>query len=243
MPIMRLLVFYLIFISSELNAQATVLVNDLLSKSIDHQNTKFQQIVNTSAPLYNGTAYIKYWNKVIGHPYFNSDQFKSADINYQNFIYRDIPLRYDLVKNQLVILNATKEFEMTIINNYVSDFKINNHLFIKITDSVHEYNPGQGFYELLYNGNASVLAKYFKRIEASLKAEDNTSSFVEYDKFYVFAQNEYHEVKRISDYFNLYKDQKEQLKKYMRKGKLNYSKDPSKTLVSLATYLDTISHE
>ncbi len=241
---MRLLVFYLIFLSSELNAQATVLSNDLLIKSIDHQNTKFQQIVNTSAPLYNGTVYIKYWNKVIGHPYFDSDQFKTADISFQNFIYRDIPLKYDLVKNQLVIFNATKEFEMAILNDYVSEFKINNHRFIKINaDSVHEYNPGPGFYELLYNGHSSVIANYYKRIEASLKAEDNTSSFVKYNKFFVFSLNEYHEVKRISDYFNLFKDQKEQLKKYMRKGKLNYIKDPAKTLVELATYLDTITHE
>jgi|GEM_PF-5972840 hypothetical protein len=241
---MRLLVIYLIFLSSELNAQATVLVNNLLIKSIDHQNTKFQQIVNTSAALYNGTAYIKYWNKVIGHPYFDTDQFKSADITFQNFIYRDIPLKYDLVKNQLVILNATKEFEMAILNDYVSEFKINNHHFIKIiSDSVHEYNPGPGFYELLYNGHSSVIANHYKRIEASLKAEDNTSSFLKYNNFFVFSLNEYHEVKRISDYFNLYKDHKEQLKKYMRKGKLNYAKDPAKTLVSLASYLDTISHE
>ncbi len=68
------------------------------------------------------------------------------------------------MKNQLVILNATKEFEIAIINNLVSEFKINNHSFIKITDSVHEYNPGLGFYELLYNGNASVLAKYYKEL-------------------------------------------------------------------------------
>jgi hypothetical protein len=242
---MRLLVaLFLIFLSSELNAQATVLDQDLLIKSVDHQNTKFQEFVNTSAPLYNGSAYIKYWNKVIGHPYFNSDQFKSADIKYQNFIYRDIPLKYDLMKNQLVILNATKEFEMAIINNYVSEFKINNHSFIKInSDSVHVYNPGQGFYELLYNGNSSVLAKYYKRVEASLKAEDNTSSFIEYDKYFVFANNEYHEVERISDYFSLHKDQKGQLKKYLRKEKLNYAKDPAKALVSLATYFDTLSHE
>lgn len=240
---MRLLVIYLIFLSSELNAQATVSVNDLLIKSIDYQNTKFQQIVNTSAPLYNGSAYLKYWNKVIGHPYFDTDQFKSADITFQNFIYRDIPLKYDLVKNQLVILNATKEFEMAIINNYVSEFTINHHHFIKITDSVHEYNPGQGFYELIYNGNSSILTKSYKRIEASLKAEDNTSSFVQYDKFFVFAHNEYHEVKRVSDYFNLYNNQKDQLKKYMRKGKLNYAKDRGKTLVALATFLDTVIHE
>ncbi len=66
---------------------------------------------------------------------------------------------------------------------------------------------------------------------------------MQYNKFYVFANNEYHEVKRISDCVNLFKDQKEQLKKYIRKGKLNFTKDPQKTLVSLATYLDTISHE
>ena len=242
---MRLLVaLFLIILSCELNAQATVLDHELLIKSVDHQNTKFQDFVNTSAPLYNGSAYIKYWNKVLGHPYFISDQFKSADINYQNFLYRNIPLKYDIMKNQLVILNASKEFEMTIINNYVSEFKIDNHFFIKIkNDSVHMYNPGQGFYELLYNGNSSVLAKYFKRVEASLKAEDNTSSFIEYDKYFVFANNEYHEVEKISNYFSLHKDQKGQLKKYMRKEKLNYSKDPAKALVSLAAYFDTISHE
>jgi hypothetical protein len=215
-----------------------------LAKLVQLQNAKFQAYVNTNAPIYNGTSYIKYWNKVIGHPYFKTDQFQNADINYQNFSYRDIPLKYDLVKNQLVILNASKEFEMALINDHIADFTINNHFFIKINnDSTHSYNPGPGFYELVYLGNSPVIVKYTKRVEASLKAEENTSSFAAYTKYFAFANHEYHEINSSADFLSLHKDQRGLLKKYLRKEKLNFSKDPSKTLILMASYFDTISHE
>jgi hypothetical protein len=216
----------------------------LLLKSVQQQKATFQEYVNVNAPLYNGTSYIKYWNKVIGHPYFISDQFQNADINYQNYYYYNIPLKYDLVKNQLVILNASKEFEMTLINDHISEFKISSHFFIKINiDSSHAYNPGPGFYELVYPGRSAVIIKYQKRVEASLKAEDNTSSFAAYSNYYVFSKNEYHEISSISDFFNIHKDYRSVLKKYMRKEKSNFSKDPAKALILLASYFDTVSHE
>jgi hypothetical protein len=225
-------------------AQVANLDSEQLVKSIQFQETKFQEFVNTNAPLYNGTAYIKYWNKVIGYPYFKSEQFQQSDIKYQGFMYRHIPMKYDLMKNQLVIFNASKEFEMVLLNNHISEFKIDKHLFIKIkNDSSHAYNPGPGFYELLYQGKSTVLVKYYKRIEASLKAEENTSKFVEYAYYFVFANNEYHAIEGSIDFFKLHKDQRGQLKKYMNKEKLHYSQEPAKTLVALAAYYDTLSNE
>jgi hypothetical protein len=242
---MRLqLVLFLMILAMGSAAQIANLDSIQLMKSIQVQETKFQEFVNTNAPLYNGTAYTKYGNKVIGHPYFKSDQFLSSNITYQDFIYRNIPMKYDLKKGLLVILNASKDFEMALLNDPISEFKIGEHIFIKIKDdSIHSYNPGTGFYELLYRGNSPVIVKYYKRIEASLKAEENTSRFVEYAFYYVFANKEYHEVDGVSDFFNLHKNQRGQLKKYMNTEKLHYSKEPAKTLVSLAAYYDTLSNE
>lgn len=242
---MRLqLVLFLMILALGSAAQISNLDSVQLMNSIQVQEIKFQDFVNTNAPLYNGTAYIKYGNKVIGHPYFKSEQFLPSLITYQNFNYRNIPLKYDLKKDQLVILNASKDFEMALLNDYISDFTIDKHIFIKIKDdSIHFYNPGTGFYELLYQGNSSVIVKYYKRIEASLKAEENTSRFVEYAFYYVFANKEYHAVYGISDFLNIHKDQRGLLKKYMNKEKLHFSKDPAKTLVSIAAYYDTLSNE
>ncbi len=242
---MRLLyVFVIMTLAYGSDAQLAKSDTVLLVNSIQKQETTFQESVNSSAPLYNGTAYIHYWNKVIGHPYFSSDHFQNTDIKYLDFIYRKIPLKYDLVKDQLVILNATKEFEMVLLNDQVSEFNLDNHVFIKIkNDSIHTDNPGNGFYELLYNGKSTVIVKYFKRIEASLKAEDNNSKFIEYAYYFVFANNEFHAVEGSADFLKLHKDQKSILKKFMNKEKLHYSKDPSKTLVSLATYFDTTIHD
>jgi hypothetical protein len=76
-----------------------------------------------------------------------------------------------------------------------------------------------------------------------LKAEENTSSFAAYTKYFAFANHEYHEINSSADFLSLHKDQRGLLKKYLRKEKLNFSKDPSKTLILMASYFDTISHE
>jgi hypothetical protein len=88
-----------------------------------------------------------------------------------------------------------------------------------------------------------VIAKYQKHIEASLKAEDNTSMFVQRSSYYIRINSVYHLIENSTDFLLLHKDQKVALRKFMNKEKLRFSKDPEKTLVSLAAYFDTISHE
>jgi hypothetical protein len=215
-----------------------------LSKAIYAQQTKFQEAMNTLAPLYNGAAYVRYWNKEIGHPFFESDQLQKSNICFKGFIYREVPLKYDLLKNQLIIKNATGEFEMELLKEYISAFSIGSHEFIKIVeDSINADMSGNGFYELLYNGKSAVIAKYYKRVEASLKAEENTSKFVQYASYYVRVNNGYHLIENNADFLKFHKEQKVGLKKYLNKEKLQFSKMPAKTLVSIATYFDSIANE
>ena len=236
--------FSLLLITAQSMAQSKHSDSALLADAINFQERKFQDYVNVNSPLYNGTSYIKYWNKTIGHPFFDTNKFQMGNISYQEFKYRNIPLKFDEFKNLLVTYNANHEFEMALVNEKIAEFIIGEHQFIHLTkDSVKQYNPSPGYYELLYDGFSKVVVRYHKRIEASLKAEDNTSSFVEYAQYFVFVKNEYHLIESISDFLSLHPAQKAGLKKWIRKEKLNFSRTPAKALVSLSEYFDTIAHE
>jgi hypothetical protein len=226
------------------NAQYLQADSLMLAKSIESSQLQFQKSLNVLAPIYNGTSYIHYWNKVLGHPYFGQEQQQNASICFKEYTYIDVPLKFDLVKYQIVILNPSNGFEMALLSEHISGFNIASHEFIKLkNDSTQSDMPGPGFYELLYNGKSSVIAKYSKRIEASLKAEDNFSKFVEYAKFYIHVKGRYHLVENKSDIYRLLVDQKSQLRKYNNKENLQYSKSPAKTLTSIAAYYDSITNE
>ena len=239
-----LLLLFLLIIGYPSTAQTANSDSTQLAKAIQVQQLKFQEHVNTNALLYNGTAYLHYWNKEIGHPYFETAQFQPSEIVYKEFRYRNVLLKYDLLKKQLVTLNASKEFEMALLNENILEFIIGGHVFININnDSIQSDNPGPGFYEVLYKGKTQVIAKYYKRVEASLKAEDNYSKFVQYSFFYIKAGGAFHLVEASSDIYQLLKDQRAVLRKYSNKEKLHYSKNPDKTIVSLAIYYDSIKHD
>lgn len=241
---MRLMLFLLLIHTYQLNAQTANLESEQLAKAVHTQQLKYQELVNSNAPLFNGTAYLHYWNKEIGHPYFETDQFLRSEITYKKFRYSNILLKYDLLKKQLVTLNATKEFEMALLNENISEFTIGVHDFVNINnDSTHSDNPGPGFYEVLYKGKTQVIAKYYKRVEASLRAEENYSKFVQYSFFYIKVGEAFHLIEGSSDLYNLLKDQRAVLRKYGNKEKLHFSKDPAKTIVSIATFYDAIKHD
>ncbi len=240
----RFLFFILLALAIQSNAQDQHADSFSLAKAIETSQLQFQKSLDVLAPIYNGTAYIHYWNKVLGHPYFVMELPQTSSICYNDYTYLNIPLKYDIVKSQLVILNPSNGFEMVILSEHISSFKIAKHEFIKMQNDSTRYDmPGPGFYELLYNGKTSVIAKYHKRIEASLKAEDTYSKFVEYSKYYIKVKGTYHLVENSSEVYKLLNEQKSQLRKYSNKEKLHYSKSPANTLVSLATYYDLITHE
>lgn len=205
---------------------------------------QYHQFISNVAPLYNGPQYVEYDTRIhMGHPYFQSPGFNPASIMYDDILYEGIPLKYDLVKNEVVIKDPSGVFRLSLSNDKISHFKILDHTFIRILrDSNNRSVINTGFYDVLYKGiNMVLLKKETKKILEDMKSDGFKRSIEDNADYYIARNNTYYSVNTKGQIFSLFKDRKNEVKKLIHKNKLNFRLDRDSALITIASYYDTLT--
>jgi hypothetical protein len=182
------------FFSSEISAQQSNA--DSAERAALMRNTinVYKQTVAENSSLFNGTEYIGYVARPAGHPFFETQRMELANVYYDGVLFRDIPLLYDLVNDQLIIDNYAKTQRIILNSEKVSFFEVGNHFFIRPqTDSSTGNAPG-GFYERLYNGKTKVLVKRKKQINSISSSDGIRESYDQYNYYFIKADETYSRV-------------------------------------------------
>jgi hypothetical protein len=232
-----LLGFFLI--SAPVLAQEAANDTSFYRKSLSSARLQYMINIGANSYLYNGGAYEHYWNRVIGHPFFMTDQFQQGTLYYDGTFYENVPLMYDMFRDELVSKNFSKTIDQKILSEKIRYFTIGNSSFVRIVaDSVNGASLPTGFYEKLYDGTVTVLEKHEKKIERSLKAEENTSKFTEYVHFYIEKDGKYYSVETEGDLQGVFKDEKTEVRKFLNRKDIRFKKDKANTIVQVASFYD-----
>ena len=200
-------------------------------------------IANESA-LYNGQQYIEYDSRIhVGHPYFQSKEFTMASVMYDNILYENVPLKFDIIKKNLVVKSPVGEFSFILFDDKVSHFEMAGHKFIRLVkDSTNQKVINTGFYEQLYKGNSiGLLKKGNKKILEDLNYYDGARrSVIEVSDYYFQMKGVYYPVNTKSQALEVLKDKKTELKPYIRKNKLKFRANKEADMIKLVSYYDMI---
>lgn len=190
----------------------------------------------TSSNLYNGVIYPGYNHRVQGQPFFVADTFSTGSIYYDGVVYPDIPLTYDLVADELIIPTNDNSLQIQLIKEKIGYFYSHDHLFIRITQDSASDGPGNGFYDMLYDGKATVLVKREKRVRTFGKAEEDISRYVQYDHYYLLLNGRYYSVKGKGSVLDAFQDKKSAVRDFIHSSKISFKKDPENFLIRTAEY-------
>lgn len=242
----KILVFSL-FLSALNNPQRTEAQNILTdsafySQSMNKAIRSYTDGAGASSNLYNGTIYQGYNHHVQGNPFFG-DALQPGTIFYDGVAYPDVPLSYDLINDQVIIPNNDKSVLIQLLRDKLAYFYSSGHLFIRIiADSSSVNFPGNGYYDNLYSGKATVLARRQKKAQVFGKAEEDLSRYVEYDHYYLLLNNRYYEVKNRGSVLDVFHDKHAEVSHFIRSNKISFKKDPADFLVRTAEYYSQLKN-
>ncbi|MBH8575634.1 hypothetical protein I8752_22015, partial [Nostocaceae cyanobacterium CENA369] len=95
------LFFIMLGLSMTTHAQRADLVTEQIL--VDHFNQKLSPQIR----LFNGPSYLGYGGKLLSSPYFSKEiKFDEGDVVYDGYLFKKVPLMYDLVKQKLISLAA-----------------------------------------------------------------------------------------------------------------------------------------
>ncbi|TXK48602.1 hypothetical protein FVR03_07850 [Pontibacter qinzhouensis] len=237
-----LVFFILVVIAAVQPVQAQVVQHDtaFVGLATTQAIQVYRNAVEINAHLYTGVEYFDY-RKFLreGHQFWETDEVRKGNILYEGIWYEDVPMLYDIVKDEVVIRLENRAVHQKLISEKIKQFEQNGHTFVRLTtDSLQTYRAG--FYDLLINNQVQVLVHRVKIIEEVPENNLIKMVFRPADTYLIFKEQHYQQVTNKRSFFAVFKDRKKELQRYYRTNNLKFRTDKERTIVALAAFYETL---
>jgi hypothetical protein len=236
--------FICIVLSLTTQAQSVARDTSIDGSAYDLALKQYHAYLDPEPNLYRGSQYAEYGFLLKeGHPFFGEDRLRNGTVIYHGILYENVSLLFDEVLDLLVMPDPFKVFKISLINYEVDGFTIEDHSFVRLSDSLNHSQPGNGFYEQLYKGHISILKREKKTIQDDISnpAEGVRRLIYAQITYYLKRGNEYYSVNNKSSLLYAMKDKAREARKFMRQNHLNFRKDKENTLVKVAAWSDGLN--
>jgi hypothetical protein len=225
---------YSIAAHSQLNGNDSVFYNS----SIDTLREFYKKEMKEDLRLYTGSQYLQFGGRVKGYVFFESPDFLKGDIQYDNKLYTDVKMRYDLEKDEIIVDSYSENYPIKLIAERVGYFNLDNHLFMRfVPDSSTGNATRPGFFDKIYSAeNISAFVKREKKLEMPVNTEDNVPEYKQYDSYYILLNGKSYKVENTSSVPGILNDKKSPVRKFIRSSHFARKKITDKMLKEILTY-------
>lgn len=205
---------------------------------------RYTRALGTETRLYNGPEYVRYVRRdTNGHRFFGADSVRPATVVYEGRTYPEVPLRYDLVRGQLVLQAPGGAFDMRLLNEQVARFTLDGHTFVRLlADSSRSSPVSTGFYDLLVDGPVQLLAARQKDLQERTTYAGITSDITASEKYFVCKNRRYYPVSKAATLLRLFPENKAALRQCSKAHKLRFGPETrEQSLGALVRYQATLA--
>jgi len=227
--------------SPALFGQGASIDSTFVERSLGNAIAMYTVSIRDQALLFNGVESKALPEPYEGFPFFGSEYVEPGSILYDGELYKNIPLQYDLVKDELIIEHYDQKGYVSMIKPHqtkVASFQLLDHTFIRIIGDSTAGVLRDGFYDVLYDGDIKVLAKRKKNVSEDISLSQLTVSFIEKNNYFIAKGGKYYSVKNKGSMIKVLQDQKKSLNQFVSKNKLNFKSNREQAMVKLAAYYD-----
>lgn len=237
---------FLSLIAYKGNAQQTI-SSDIQVEKTAAQNLEgyFNSVIKQQSRFFNGAFYEFYVPQIRGSAYFKeSQEFTNGSVVYDGSLYENVPLLYDLHRDVLVSIFYEGKFKFNLVSEKVKEFKIDNHHFVYLNkglDSTLSIRK-PGFYDLLYNGKIKIYSQRTKLMQEVNDTQYVRRLFITKNNYFVEREKVFYQFGKLGSFLNLFKSEKAEMRKYLKKSGIKFKEDPERAMVLLASHYDTLTN-
>lgn len=202
------------------------------------------QSLGEQSGIYRGTEYTGYPYRIKeGHQFFESADFGYGSVSYDGILYENVPLWYDIVKNQ-VLVRYVDEFSRIVLHDEKIDyFTLHNHHFIHIkSDDLKTASLPPGFYDLVYNGAVEVLVNRSKGTLKDVSVEGTFIIILKQKNYFFLKKGEiYYPVESLGSVLKVLGSKQKEIQEFLKKSNIKFRKDPENTIVRIVKYYDLLT--
>jgi hypothetical protein len=207
---------------------------------------QYHSYVSPEVGLYRGIQYIDYdFSVQKGQPFLGPDQVRVGSVWYGRMRYDHVPMLYDLVKEQLVVMDPFNVFKISLYMDLVDSFALDGHVYFRIRDSLAPSSMRSGFWDRIYPGRLVVLKRERKALNENIMiTPDNVRYFIDGSVSYYFQKGSvYHPVNDKKELFDALKDRRRsEIRRVMRRSGLDWRDNKEQLIQLVAAWYDGVNH-
>lgn len=229
-------------IAVEFPALAQTMDDSLFVTQVSQKNiSSLLNLQKTDGPLYNGEMHYPHPKfKNGGHACFISNNYSKGTIVYDGLTYENMSVMYDLIRDQLLLLNADSSGGIVVQPAHIDFFSIHNHNFINVKPGTASKNIASGYYDLLYDGRITLLARRVKKVTETVTQyiEKEVEQTVTY---YLLKDAVYNQIKGGHDLMKLLKATQNKNQSYIKANKLDFNRNKEESFLKLVSFYDSLN--
>lgn len=188
----------------------------------------------------NGKIHIDPYNLKNDHNYYLNKNFVKGSVFYDNQLYENILIKYDIYKDQLVkSFKNNNTFGITLINEKTDYFLIENKKIVNIDNRYKYQKVITGFFEEKYLGkNISLYIKPIKTAKEIIIENNLYTEFKEYNNYQLLYNSKFTSVNTQKEILTIFPQLKKEIKDYYKKNKIPEETNPYQFKADLIKFID-----
>lgn len=221
-------------------------IHSIHSQNINDISTYnwFDKTVNKeNLDINNGTLHTNPYRTVgDDNMYYPKDKYEVGNLIYENQIYYNVSLKYDIYRDILVLQPSEKEENrgINLIPEKVQSFSIKDKNFLKI-ENTNTAQPEfvSGYYEeTKVASNFKFYIKHHKDIQKKLNDNGITYNFSENNLFFINLDDKTYSVKSKSDITKIFPKQKKEINEFYLMNRELKQSDLNQFMKNLMKYIN-----
>jgi hypothetical protein len=233
----RLACFFILPVS--VMGQSTASDSAIRADAIDNAVTNFRNFIGTASPFYSGPRYTEYYAQMKeGHPFFLGTMPRRGEVMFDNILYYNLYLKYDLLMNKLILSDSTHLVNTTLNIEKVDYFIIDGHVMVKLFKTKTNGLPETDFYEIVYEGKGIAL---FRKETRRISEDSEHKRYIWGDvSFFLKKGDVYHSINTQGKALNAMDDKRAQVRSYIRSNELSFRDNLEVAVKKSVMYYDSL---
>lgn len=228
----RLIAINCVLFSTIVHAQTDTSASAVYQPAVANAVRVYRQFRGDQSNLYQGPVVEQSNFSGKGNPYFGGNDWFIGTVLYGGETYENVSLKYDLVRDQVVVLDPSIHSAFYLFKPRVIAFTLGNRRFVNLKNNTGS-SPAEGYYEVLADGAITLFQKRSKSLQESIGTGGIEQRYDEKTRFYAMKDGVYRDISSEKDLYALTGNFKAGIKDEVEKQGAS-NKNPEETLRLIA---------
>ncbi|MBX2915043.1 MAG: hypothetical protein KF856_07205 [Cyclobacteriaceae bacterium] len=196
----------------------------------------YDHLVGANSSIYTGVRFIdnRAQQQTEGNYYYYQNDWTTGKLSINGQLYDSITMRYNLLLNQLVLLNHYTGESLVAQKESIDYFELHNTKFIV------RVKPAPGYYAQLSSGEVIPYVRYSCSANEKIVNGKLVQEMIVRKKYFLQKEDIFYPVKSRRSALKVFGSNANELKRNLRQAHINFSSQKEVALAAMSRYYDLL---